>query len=490
MAKMDHQNLSEFVRISSTLAKVAKTSEHLANPFFNIPNCTKKSELLYPDLIGRKFRGWRLLDSMLGAAFVIIRSFLYLPQRIKPRADIKTANVVVVSHLTNLEHLTAINDFYYDNIVSRLMESGISTHLCLINHIVAKSSDVQQTSTRTVLPAYLSPIRECVLLLRLLLSIHKMPVLTGNSIEKKFSRMAKMSQFNSRAIGNLRIGLMLSDIIFRTSPMFVIHTYEGHGWEKILNATTHKMNKRPFVCGYQHAPLFPGPKSICHDVEEASPKHIFTTGEITRETLMKDCEIPGVSFSVLGSNKNKNNIASYRSQTCNCLFAPEGTMDEVLLMARIAVEAAFENSLQMYMLRLHPVLSRKKVLSALAHLKPFPKNFKISDNSLDDDLASASWLCYRGSSVVFQAILNRVKPIYLDVEDRAEYNDPLFGKLNIKKSASSGQQLNFIIKERIACEKTEQQMFEEAIVYVDRYLEPFSSNAMLELFNERYNDRT
>ena len=165
-------------------------------------------------------------------------------------------------------------------------------------------------------------------------------------------------------------------------------------------------------------------------------------------------------------------------------------MDEVLLMARIAVVAAFENSSQMFTMRLHPVLSRKKVLSAIAHLKPFPKNFHISDNSLEDDLESASWLCYRGSSVVFQAILNKVKPIYLDAEDKAGYNDPLFGKLSIKKSASSGQQLNLIIKERIACEKAEQQMFEEAISYVDRYLEPFSPNSMVELFNERHSGRT
>ena len=258
MAQESQHNLSEFIRLSAAYAKAARIPEHRANPFFNIANCTTKSELLYPDLIGQKNWIWRLLDSILGATFVICRSLLYFPNRIKPQETIEKIDVLIVSHLTNLRHLTSVNDFYFENLASELNDSGITTHLCLINHIEAKSNEVSKIASRTVLPAYLSPVKECFHILKLIFSIGKVSALMGNAIEKRFLRMAKLAQFNAKAIGDFRIGLMLCDVVVKSKPKLVIHTYEGHGWEKILNAETRKMCKPPFICGYQHAALFLG----------------------------------------------------------------------------------------------------------------------------------------------------------------------------------------------------------------------------------------
>ena len=106
----------------------------------------------------------------------------------------------------------------------------------------------------------------------------------------------------------------------------------------------------------------------------------------------------------MGSNKNAPKTSDSASQSGKgvCLFAPEGTVNEVRLMAEIALEAAIANPLQIFVLRLHPVLSRDKVLKVLKQLQPFPANFLLSKNGLSVDLISSSWICYRGSSVVFK----------------------------------------------------------------------------------------
>ena len=213
-------------------------------------------------------------------------------------------------------------------------------------------------------------------LIKLLFSVRNTPSIGNKIVEKKFLKMAKMAQFNSKALGDLRIGLMLSDLVPKSKPLFVIHTYEGHGWEKILNSKIRSLEEPPLIFGYQHAPIFPGPKSICLDLESASPNYILNTGEITRDAMMKDCKIPNISFVILGSNKNKEkSCSSLRLRNGACLFAPEGTINEVCIMAKIAVDAASENPKQIFLLRTHPVLNRERVLSSLENLKPFPKIF-------------------------------------------------------------------------------------------------------------------
>lgn len=492
MAQDSCRNLDKYIRLSASFSKAAKKPEHLANPLFNIANCTRKSELLYPDLIGQKKWIWRLFDSFLGAIFIICRSILYFPNRISIRKKIEEVDVLIVSHLTNLEHLNSKKDFYFDNLASELNSTGISAHTCLINHIEATSNEAPQNCSRTILPAYLSPLTECVHILNLIFSISKISSLEGGVAAKRFSAIAKLAQFNSKAIGDYRIGLMLCDIIVKSKPKLVIHTYEGHGWEKILNAETRKLKEPPFVCGYQHAALFPGPKSICFGAKDASPMHIFTTGKVTCNALMRDCETENVGFSILGSNKNEahSNEAILQSEAGVCLFAPEGTLNEVRLMAEIAVEAAIMNPTQKFVLRLHPVLRKEKVLKELRKLLPLPKNFELSEEVLNKDLIRSSWICYRGSSVVFQAILQRVTPIYLDVEDMAGFNDPLFGILDVKKIASSGQQLNAIINRLIVSDKTEQRKLDDAISYVNEYMMPFTAKPLIDLFNKQYNDRS
>jgi len=52
-----------------------------------------------------------------------------------------------------------------------------------------------------------------------------------------------------------------------------------------------------------------------------------------------------------------------------------------------------------------------------ALLRNPPDNFSISDSSLEHDLVRASWLLYRGSSVVLNALTKGIRPIYVNSDD-------------------------------------------------------------------------
>ena len=108
-------------------------------------------------------------------------------------------------------------------------------------------------------------------------------------------------------------------------------------------------------------------------------------------------------MSTLGSIKRKSKLPKPKfSAKGTCLFAPEGTLDEVR-MARFAIDTAKAHPSNEFTLRLHPLMNPVEVRSMLEASSALPSNFILSTNSLDFDLAAKpSWICYRGSTVAFQ----------------------------------------------------------------------------------------
>ena len=141
----------------------------------------------------------------------------------------------------------------------------------------------------------------------------------------EFRRNAQWPNFAAR-LCDYRIGHMISEVITNLRPQAVIHTHEGHGWERLIQADCHRMEKPPIVIGYQHAVLFPGLKSINYrHGKGADPDHIFSAGKITRDQLINESEFDEIS--ILGSPKSfKSPQKAEFKMRGNCLIAPEGTI--------------------------------------------------------------------------------------------------------------------------------------------------------------------
>ena len=293
-------------KTSLKLARRLSCIEHRANPMANIMNMTTKSQDLYPDLLGKKSAIWRFVNSFTGALVSVHKSCRYWHKKTQLE-DLQTnTDVLIISHLTDQDHLKNDEDFYFGGLAKSIEAAGYNQYTILINHARCDVRNQAKPPNTSVLPAFLSPIEEIRIVSRMIYAAFSLPNIGKGPNEKRFHFLARIAQFNSRAIGDFRIGTLINQFIQRSKPRAVIHTYEGHGWERILSASAHSLPTPPLILGYQHAVLFPGKKSISHDYGVAMPDHVFTQGDITRTAIINEGSLPENYFTTLGSIKSKS----------------------------------------------------------------------------------------------------------------------------------------------------------------------------------------
>lgn len=485
MNKQGHNNntLDTIFPLSISLARKVHKAEHRVNPFINILNMTEKSAGQYPDLLGKKGWVWRLLNSIMGAVLNFLRALSYSRHAIPFQTPKANADIVIVSHLTSLSHLTRENDFYFGDLAKQLEDAGYKTHTVLINHCRAKAKEITKPNRKevTILPAFLSPWREIKLLIQLLKAAFSIPLIGSSKDELMFISKARLAQFNSRAIGDYRIGKMIISLIVALKPRIILHTFEGHGWERLMAAEAHQMKGHsipPHIIGYQHAVIFPGSKSLSFSHGNgADPDHVFTSGKITHDHLLRESAFP--SMSILGSVKAVSVPKPEFRANGACLIAPEGTLSEVIIMSKLAIAAAHLVPEQIFILRLHPVLNQKIVERELKKLGGFPNNFKLSKQTLYGDFTQSSFLCYRGSAVAFEGILHGLRPIYLDPDNLAAENDPIDAGLSFRRLAKNAEDIVNIIKEDCLNPRLGAKELPEALTYANNYVMRLDPNVLI-----------
>ena len=478
--------LGAYLGMSVALSRKVHQAEHRANPFLNILNETAKSEAQYPDLLQRVGIFWRITNSILGVSITLLRSIQYWPNAVRFRAPTHPAEIVIISHLTTAEHLANNDDFYMGELAASLEEASYSTKTILVNHCRATTSDLKRSIRKNtvLLPAFLHPLTEAGLIFKMLLSTFSLPKFATSAQAQQFRRNAQIAQLSSRSIGDMRIGFMISRIISASPPKAIFYTFEGHGWERIMAANAHSLSANVKILGYQHAVVFPGKKSINYaHGGGADPDHIFTAGTTTKKILAEESDFPAGYYSTLGSVKaasTSSNIspASFDKKSA-CLIAPEGTLSEVIIMAKMGMAAAKSAPEQKFILRLHPVLNREFIFKKLAVLGAFPDNCALSTASLEDDLAASSWLCYRGSTVAFQAILAGLRPIYLDPDHQADANDPIPKNISFRKFAALPSDLMRIITEDQQSDELALPEFQDALAFAQNYITPFKPSVLI-----------
>ncbi len=476
-----NDDLTASIELSTQLAQQVYELHHRVNPFLNILNSTSKSVAQYPDLMRSKSWLWWLAHSTAGAGVTLLRAIRYWPNAILLNREYAPTDVMIISHLTSASHLANHDDFYVGKLAQNLENAGYKTTTVLINHCGANAVDANTSKRRNtvILPSFQSPFAELNRIARMLWAAATLPKLSHSPQAVRFSRLARLAQFSSGAIDNLRIAEMLKSIIVRAKPKAILYTFEGHGWERFMAAFAHQHYPKTHLMGYQHAVMFPGAKAV--DSKHgggADPDHIFTVGNITKNMLVNSSDYDKEMFSVLGSIKSLAVTATAFEATGACLIAPEGTLGEVMLMGSLAIEAARAMPEQTFILRLHPVLNRDKVARNFASTL-FPANFKLSDASLEADIAASSWICYRGSSVAFQGILGGLRPIYLNPDDSVLSNDPIPDDVDFRRAADSAGALNAVIAADIADPSIGQSELTAAIKFARNYFVPFSSNVLI-----------
>lgn len=483
-SKREHK-LHQYIELGVKVARETQEKLHYANSALGILNASPKTSNNFPDLLMKKSLLWRFVYSFCTAIATILRSVAYWPNRFDRKPFSTHCDILFISHLTNISQLSDTSDFYFGDTDQVCRQNGFKTHTILINHCKAKRKDLngsKKKSTSVLLP-YLSPFEEINIFFKLFMALFSLPKVENS----RFMNCVRFSQFDHKAIGNARINKQVQAVLLELKPKLLIQTFEGHGWERMNALFAHSQLSRIKVIGYHHAVLFPGPRTMDFIHGNGSdPDKILMAGLTTKTLFLSESQYNSEDVSVLGSVKNVLGEGDLTTEVKEsiCLIVPEGDMDEVKIMVKAGIEAAKKLPEVKFLLRLHPLIDEKKIIRFVPSLKDPPVNFLMSTNSLKNDIGSASWLLYRASSVVFYGMANGLRPIYIDLDESAYFNDPVPNSILYKKVVSSVSELVELIKHDISSNLTNlDRDLEKAITFANEYYTTLTPTVIMNLIN-------
>lgn len=239
-------------------------------------------------------------------------------------------------------------------------------------------------------------------------------------------------------------------------PSTYLTPYEGQPWEKLAWKGAKTASPKCIISGYQHTIIMPYSLALIKPYKNIkyqiySPEVILTIGNIPREIMRKKRNSELLTFVTMGSFRRTDkqvdtiNIVP-KPKLKTILVTPEGLLPEAVILFQRALELAILLPDYLFILRSHPVLPIEQVIHFLTKdLKEIPNITLSIHTKLEDDLAKSSILFYRGSSVVLYAILNGIKPYYLD-EPLISFVDPLYDMKIWRESNTSVSEIAKNIK--------------------------------------------
>ena len=333
------------------------------------------------------------------------------------RQEEAESEVLFVSHLTNRRQILENNDAYFGDLPNQLLQNGISNSIVLINHAKVSKKQVLEgwgdsKIQRFILSSSLDFISEVSAYFSQLKSKRQLKsILKGIQIDEVLAQDILHNQLSSNTFNALRVARQVTDIARKTNAKFIVTTYEGHAWERLVFYYAREFNPNIKCLSYQHAAIFKHQHAIKRSLaKEYNPDVILTSGLVTKEIFeksqMKECKI-----LCIGSPKHlRLNMTMGKKQSC--LVVPEGFVSECLILFNISLEYAKQHRSQRFIWRLHPLLSFKKLKKQSSIFKNLPDNITLSEANLEDDINQCDSVLYRGSTAVVNAINVGLKPIY------------------------------------------------------------------------------
>jgi hypothetical protein len=344
-------------------------------------------------------------------------------------------DIIFVSHLLNKNGVGYEYDFYFDNLPNKLKEDNFRVLVLLINNTDVKSEEAYNKWDNAVAPRLIFPKR---MNLANEIWIFKQMLFSGFSLLRKSRKEkdtlkkqllinASVHSIKESSLTSIRIGHQLNKILEKTSPRYIITTYEGHAWERQCFYVSKLYNKKIFRIGYQHSIIFRLQHSVFNNFSDKfSPDLILTSGKTAFDLFEKSVQLRGVQKDILGSNRGKKiNINLLNKNIDTILVVPEGLEDECVKLFEFAIKYAKKYHKVKFIFRLHPVIDFNEFSKKYHSFNKIPVNIIISTTTLKEDICNSGIVLYRGSTVVFDAVKSGLMPLYLSC--KSEINiDPLF----------------------------------------------------------------
>ena len=397
---------------------------------------------------------------------------------------IEPTDCIIISNIASYDKDKKFKDIYFDNLNILLSNEGITAVKIYRNLtdkasiVLSKSNDFEKDIILSK-KSYLS--KELDYLTKTIYSFFKLKIFGNYKLIKENFNLSDFLTIPH----NLRLRDQICELVSRIKPKLIIFTFEGHSWERILISELKKISPNTIIAAYQFTGLIKNQNSIYRKVKEQfKPDIIFTTGEITKKIIqdnLKDMRVETIgSTKQFKSNKNQNELNKFNRN--NFLFVPEGTEYEIDEMLNFCIMSAEQNPTKKFIFRFHPLINVKNFLKDSFFNKKLvkSKNIKISNQDLNSDILISEYIIFRGSGVVFNALLNDRTPLYLDI-DQINCN-PLY-EIFPKKLIISD--INFIGNlEKYQLFKDERLMLKK---YCTQYFEKLNPKIIKNLLDNKLN---
>jgi hypothetical protein len=444
--------ISKYQELCKTFDRILKNSastpQIIANNYLHIlnssPEFLKRFDLSKIGKIKALIR-FKLISIVRALQSIFDGAYYYT------RQEEVESEVLFVSHLTNSRQILQDNDAYFGDMPNQLLQNGISNSVVLINHAkVSKKQVLEGWSDskiqRFILSSSLDFISEVSAYFSQLKSKRQLKsILKGLQIDEVLAQDILNNQLSSNTFNALRVAKQVTDIARKINAKFIVTTYEGHAWERLVFCYAREFNPNIKCFGYQHAAVFKHQHAIKRLLNKKyDPDVILTSGLIAKD-IFKQGQLQGSKVSCVGSPKHSDSSLVEDKNQC-CLVIPEVFVRECLSLFDLSIGYAKQNLNQKFIWRLHPGISFDKLKSQSSILKDLPNNIHLSVGSLDDDIQRCDSVLYRGSTAVVGAINAGLTPIYYQHAADELSIDPIYthkeGKSIVRNQKELGLALN------------------------------------------------
>ena len=491
ISKNDYQNLCKVC--DEILLSDKADNRILANAWLHIlrehPVVLKNYDYLFKYTNSLKLinKDAKNLIRFAGIQIIRILQSIYNSKLWHTAQDLKESDILFVSHINNERLIGQDDDAYFHDLPKRLDIKNISSSIALINHIKASNSKQliawsRNSIPRIVLDTTLSLLEELKIIFSQIKSISRLKMIMSElNTPQKFRLPACLQMISPETINALRISKQIALLASKTKSKYLIITYEGHAWERLVLHEVRKVNPHIICIGYQNAPLI---KYQHASKRNLSPSYnlnfILSSGKIGEQEFKDSRELNNVTIKCLGSVQyRKHNLDKGIVQN-SCLVIPDGILSECLILFKFSLFCAKKMPMHKFVWRLHPLWNFKVLKNRSKIFKNLPNNVILSNESLDFDVERCDSVLYRGSTAVINAINGGLKPIYYKRKKNEMSIDPIYQYNKDKAEVSKFSEF----KESVKIPLTQ----EEKLALIDfskKLYSSFDYSVLFDLFLER-----
>ena len=344
----------------------------------------------------------------------------------------KEIDYLFISHYTGRQNNQEYVDSYFGEVIKRIDINGVKVAVAYINHTSCESmgvSDYDQVNS-VLLVGKINFFRLIKIYKESLFALFQFNGIGKSTISKRLSVEACIGLFAPSTIRAQIIANQVKDLVSVLSPRHLVTTYEGRAWERLCFALAREVKPLVKCVAYQHAPIFKFQHAIKRNIGgNYDPDVILASGLVYQSHLLSCEHLKDSKVLLFGSGRFMGKAINFSQNNLNvktCLVAPEGTILECAILFGFALECTKRLNNVNFIWRFPPQVDIRTLQKSDAKFKTLEENVSISRVRLEDDIKSSTHILYRGSSVVIQAVLSGLKPIYF-MQDNELYMDSLFG---------------------------------------------------------------